>query len=149
MDQLGKGLAQLFYQVCHAGGGPAGSGIFHDADVMPRVKIEVAPLDHVDVRVPNKIKKRLFFLLAICKSRAVQVIDCHKTAFGPGPFDTVHNVFKTIGFRTEIGGITIFAHRVHTHAHTIQAGLAQTLHPVGQTSIGVQVDGALLGLFPE
>ena len=57
VDKGWKFLFQGLYQPCHAHGRPPWCDRFHGGKICPGVIIEVAPLDHVDVMVPDKGKQ--------------------------------------------------------------------------------------------
>jgi hypothetical protein len=68
---------------------------------------------------------------------------------GDGHVDAFDHLGEAVSFGTEIGAVTGVAHRIHAHADAVQPGIQQRFQYMGQAGVGVHVDGAMQGLFPD
>ena len=117
----------------------------HDVPVFEGVKVQVAPLNHVDAMLPEKSDQGVRFLRAVGKTRAVQIVYGHKFTALNGNIDAFDHIGEIIPLWLEIDIVTFFTDAVQTDADTVKAGIEKLFEDSGPAAVGVHVDGTAGG----
>ncbi len=89
------------------------------------------------------------FFGAVGEARTVQIVDGHVPAPGNGQVDAFQYLCEAVSPGPEIGMVEGLAYRIHAHADAVQSVIQQGGQHVGKAGVGVHVDGAVGGLFPD
>jgi len=110
------------------------------AKVPVGIDIEISPLDHGEVCLPDQPAQRLVFFHAVGHAGKNKIVDGGPAPKATHDFEAVDDVFERIIIGAVIGGVDRSPRRVQAHPDRIQPGLAKGPDGLGFAAVGVDID---------